>query len=106
MRANDDGFLAQQLFQLAAILPPPFLVDFICHNFEDDDVVALGFIALRDPKTFGRCTGKSGQSAEARYQLVANPAVDLVGKFVAFIVIDGQQYLYEMHRLSIPSGFA
>lgn len=101
MRADHDGFLTQASFQIVPVLRPPVFVQLLHHNFKHHDLVARSAIATR-PETLRRGLCIGGESAESGDELISDRAVYFVRKWLALIVVGGNQNLYQLH----PHSFA
>lgn len=96
MAANDDPFLRQTPFQPGTKLHPPTGIEFLRHNFDDDDVVAC-FLAVTSPNPFSGSTAISGQSPKPVDKITLDVRKNRGLKRPARIVRARQQDLNKMH---------
>jgi hypothetical protein len=95
-RPDDDFILGETLLEMLPVCLPPWAVEGIRHDLEDDDIVmyrgTLGVAAA-----FRGSPGESGDAAEPARQLFPDDHVFLRIEGLPFVVCHGQQYFNEMH---------
>ena len=102
--ARDDHVLVEAPFELASISPPPRYVEPIDHRFEHHHLIPVHLTVLTLPEPGGRRSHVRGDAAELGGELATDLRKLLVGKVPAFVVIDRQQQLHQMHAYRLPSS--
>ena len=102
-RADDDFILGEALLKVVPVCLPPWAVEGIRHDFEDDNIVMYRS-ALGEAAAFRGSPGESGDAAEPARQLFPDNHVFLRIEGLSFIVRHGRQDFNEMHG-SPPARF-
>jgi hypothetical protein len=92
LRANDDGFLAEQLFQTPTVTSPPADIEGRVHHFVNDDFFAFCFFS-GSPMSFSGCSAVSSQAAESFGKFALDCYEMFSGQRAALIIGQGQQNL-------------
>ena len=74
LAADDNVFLPEFVHETPAQLRPPRAIDFFCHDFDDNDLVALR-CAVVFPAAFARRARKARDAAKAFGQALRKPVV-------------------------------
>ena len=83
--------------------PPPCPIEVLGHHLVNNYIVMYRGTARFLPQPFCRGTDIGGEAAEKIRQLIPYPNEFLLGKGIAIIIVQRQQYLNEMH-MPVPDS--
>jgi hypothetical protein len=96
---ENDLVLAKQLFEFASVGLPPFTIERINHDLDNNDVIALHG-APTFPQPLGRGTSVGGEATEHVRQLRSDRVVSVRLKRVTRVVVNREKDLREVWHSS------